>query len=660
MKTTTRSLMGFVSRVCQAADGRCSKNENQNRSNFIHGLKLLFAFSLLMSFSISMMAQNSSVHRINTSRNTGELPVMINADRVDPSSQSPSGSLGVIPCSVSGTSTLCQGGSSIYSGPQGAGYTYVWTIANNNSGAAINGSSTAQTVTVDAGLTPGNFDLQLTVTSGGISSTCKLTITVIAGATCSIIPTSDVCPGSTDSYTAPSGMDSYLWIVSGSGTISGTNSAQSVSVVAGMVCNGSYTLNLVFFKSGCSFTCSQVISVIDNSAPAITLPGPNATIACTSTPVFTPPTASDFCDPNPSIVLVSTVTIPGHCANSYSIKRTWKAVDACGNESGTVSQTINVVDNAGPVIASAGSNMTIYCPAVPQFTPPTAIDNCDPNPSIIKLSDITTHGACAGSYTRTITWKAEDACGNNSVHRSQTITVIDTLPPALSCPADLELECGSPTDTGHTGVAYANDICSELASVTYADVATPANCTGYAGIDRTWTATDGCGNSSTCVQHITFIDHTAPTITCPADVNLECGASTDPEFTGSATATDNCNSNIAINYTDAATPVNCTGYAGIDRTWTATDGCQNTSSCVQHIVFVDHTAPTITCPADVNLECGASTDPEFTGSATATDNCNSLIDISHTDVATTNCTGNPGVDRTWTATDGCQNTSSCV
>ena len=39
-------------------------------------------------------------------------------------------------------------------------------------------------------------------------------------------------------------------------------------------------------------------------------------------------------------------------------------------------------------------------------------------------------------------------------------------------------------------------------------------------ITRTWTATDDCGNASTCMQTITVEDMTAPVITCPADATV--------------------------------------------------------------------------------------------------------------------------------------------
>src|SRR4030095_12223696 len=119
--------------------------------------------------------------------------------------------------------------------------------------------------------------------------------------------------------------------------------------------------------------------------------------------------------------------------------------------------------------------------------------------------------------------------------------------------------------------------------------------------------------------------------TCPADKVLACGDSTAPANTGSATATDNCGGTPAVTFTDAATPVNCTGQAGIDRTWKATDACGNMATCVPHIPFAHTVARVITCPADKVLACGDSTAPANTGSATATDNCGGTPAITFTD-----------------------------
>ncbi len=172
---------------------------------------------------------------------------------------------------------------------------------------------------------------------------------------------------------------------------------------------------------------------------------------------------------------------------------------------------------------------------------------------------------------------------------------------------------------------------------------------------RTWTATDACGNTSTCEQIITIVDTTAPTIFGPEDVTVDCTDSLDPDFTGFATAEDDCNE-VEISYVDGDIVGEC--EQTMVRTWTATDACGNSSTYEQTITIVDETAPVISCPDDITVSCESSLDPEVTGMATATDDCNT-VNITYFDTwVSESC---PSViERTFTATDLCGNTSSCT
>ncbi len=73
-------------------------------------------------------------------------------------------------------------------------------------------------------------------------------------------------------------------------------------------------------------------------------------------------------------------------------------------------------------------------------------------------------------------------------------------------------------------------------------------------------------------------DTTPPVITCPADVTVAFGASTDPMDTGEATATDD-NEGVVISSEDI------TVGQVITRTWTATDATENSASCMQMITM---------------------------------------------------------------------------
>src|SRR5207244_7313412 len=118
------------------------------------------------------------------------------------------------------------------------------------------------------------------------------------------------------------------------------------------------------------------------------------------------------------------------CVVTYARTNTRDATDCSGNHSATCSQTITVVDTTAPTIGAAGANTTIQCPNSPVFTPPTASDTCG-GATVNELSDTSTAGTCAGTYTETRTWDGTDCSGNHSATRSQTITVVDTTPPTI-------------------------------------------------------------------------------------------------------------------------------------------------------------------------------------------------------------------------------------
>jgi hypothetical protein len=401
-------------------------------------------------------------------------------------------------------------------------------------------------------------------------------------------------------------------------------------------------------------TCVQHITFVDTTPPVIGAPGANATIECPATPVFTPPPATDACDPNPAVSVVSDVTTPGSCPGVYSRTITWKATDACGNMSGTVSQTINVVDTTPPVIGAPGADATIECPTSPVFTPPTSTDACDPSPVVSVVSDVTTPGSCASAYSRTITWKATDCAGNMSGTVSQTITVRDTTAPTVTfCPADQTIQCPS---TPSFGTPTFSDTCDTSLTVTFVDETLPASCPAISKVKRTWTAKDDCNNSVTCSQTITVQDTTAPTVTfCPSDQTIECP--TTPTF-GAPTFSDACDTSLTVTFADEELPATCPAIRVVKRTWTAKDDCDNSVTCSQTVTVRDTTAPTVTfCPADQTIQCPST--PSF-GTPTFSDTCDTSLTVTFVDeTLPAMCPAVSKVKRTWTAKDDCNNSVTC-
>ncbi|MBK9984535.1 MAG: HYR domain-containing protein [Saprospiraceae bacterium] len=461
--------------------------------------------------------------------------------------------------------------------------------------------------------------------------------------------TASTLPGSTGTATASDHCDA-------------TPTVTFSDVTIGAACPQERTIKRTWKATddcGNSSTCLQTIVVDDNLAPVITCP-PNVSIECSSStnPSITgSATATDNCDSTPTITFtdVSNPTGP----QEYTITRTWKATDDCGNSS-TCIQLIIVHDGTPPVI-TCPNGVTIECTAstLPANTgTASATDNCDPTPTL-TFTDVTVGGACPQERTITRTWRATDDCGNSS-SCTQSIFVDDSHAPVISCPANMTIQCTASTLPGNTGTASATDNCDPSPTITFTDVTVGGACPQERTITRTWRATDHCGNSSVCAQTIFVDDSTAPIISCPGNVTIQCLASTLPANTGTATANDNCDVAPIITFTDAILPGICVQVGTLRRTWKATDHCGNSSTCLQTISIIDNTAPLITCPPNVTIQCSASTLPANTGTATATDNCAFLNTITFSDVTVAgSCPQAFTITRTWTASDGCGNVSTC-
>ena len=281
--------------------------------------------------------------------------------------------------------------------------------------------------------------------------------------------------------------------------------------------------------------------------------------------------------------------------------------------------------------------------------------NCPTGQVHITFTDDIIPGDCPQEMTIERTWVATDDCLNEA-GCVQVIHVEDTTAPEITCPPDITIECGDSTDPENTGFPVGFDNCiGENVVFTFEDSVVVVGCNvpreakaaALAGgaaaggegdnvvriILRGWTGTDQlqgpmgrgqrtCGNEVTCVQRITIVDQFAPVITCPPDITIECDESTDPKNTGFATATDGCpGGEIEITFTDEIIPGECVQEMTIRRTWRAVDQCQNEATCLQVITVEDTTPPEITCPPDITIECGDSTDPKNTGFAFGFDNC---------------------------------------
>ena len=413
-------------------------------------------------------------------------------------------------------------------------------------------------------------------------------------------------------------------------------------------------------------TCSQVVTVNDTSPPTITCPAA-VTVGCGAQvppPNISLVTASDNCGGPVTVVHVGDTMSASNCLNQFTLTRTYRATDACGN-SATCSQTITVNDTTPPTITCPAA-VTVGCAA--EVPPPnvnlvTASDNCGGPVTVTHVGDTMSASNCLNQLTLTRTYRATDVCGNSATC-AQTITVNDTTPPTLTCPASITVGCAAEVPPPSTSLVTASDNCGgPVALVHVGDTMSASNCLNQFALTRTYRATDACGNSAPCTQTITVNDTTPPTITCPASITVSCAAEVPPPNISLVTASDNCGGPVTVVHVgDTMSASNCLNQFTLTRTYRATDACGNSATCSQTIAVNDTTPPTITCPAAVTVNCAALVPPATTTGILAVDNCGGPVTVNYVGdtISASNCPNHFVLSRTYRATDICGNSATCI
>jgi gliding motility-associated-like protein len=417
-------------------------------------------------------------------------------------------------------------------------------------------------------------------------------------------------------------------------------------------------------RCGLTTQAQQTITVVDRTAPVFAGTAPaNVTVDCDKVPAAVTLIANDACG-GPMTITPTEERIdqPGACASNYQLIRRWVAIDACGNASNILTQTITVRDITPPVFnGTAPANITVECDNIPAGVPMTATDNCTPGVITAVPVDVrrTISGSkCASNYQIIRTWTATDLCGNATV-LTQTITVQDNTRPEFSMivPANITVDCDKVPELP---AITATDNCTATVTVKVSQTKEflSSTCASNYKLTRIWTASDDCGNTNTMTQVIIVQDITPPvfTVTPPADATVSCDAIPAPPT--NLKATDNCGT-VRISYTQTREEIAgaCAGNYRLIRIWTATDNCNNTTVHRQVLTVVDMTAPVIDpAPADVTIACGGTIPAAAT--LYARDNCDATFPKKATmveDAYTVDVCGGYTIIRRWTASDACGN-----
>ena len=148
---------------------------------------------------------------------------------------------------------------------------------------------------------------------------------------------------------------------------------------------------------GNATTATQTITIIDTTAPVLTIPA-DYTAECSDEHPMDDASATDNC--GEVVIDVVEETIGTSCAGDYTITRTFTATDDCGNAT-TATQTITIIDTTAPVL-TIPADYTAECSDEHPMDDASATDNC--GEVVIEVVEETILYLCAGDYTITRTF----------------------------------------------------------------------------------------------------------------------------------------------------------------------------------------------------------------------------------------------------------------
>lgn len=286
---------------------------------------------------------------------------------------------------------------------------------------------------------------------------------------------------------------------------------------------------------------------------------------------------------------------------------------------------------------------------------PTATD-CVGTPTLSYIDSIST--LCGNSKTITRTWEATDAAGNTDTC-IQTITVVDTTPPVVTCPSDMVV-LNDPNTCG-ANINYTVEGEDDCSSFTVTQTAGFASGTVFpVGTTlNTFNVTDVCGNTTTCSFSVTVQDNEAPTTVCQ-DITVQLDVNGFASIIASDIdngSTDACGiGSLAID-TDT---FNCANIGNNLVTLTVTDSNGNTSQCIATVTVEDTVAPSVVCQ-DITIQLDAAGEASILPSDIdngSTDACG--INNISIDIASFNCNDVGPNNVILTVTDSYGNTAQCT
>ena len=406
---------------------------------------------------------------------------------------------------------------------------------------------------------------------------------------------------------------------------------------------GNYTVTRTFTvtdDAGNSSVAVQVIVVQDTTAPVLTIPA-DYTTECSEEIVYDEASATDNCGP---VVVeeVSRVRVDGDCVGSYQMVRTFTATDDAGNAT-TLVQTITVEDTTAPELTIPES-YTVECSDELILDDALAVDNCSSCATEFDFS------SSAEGYGMSLELVAEhldgELAGMETYRIYLDLAAASDVVTSFSGSEDFALELNTTTSfyqhpLGAATPAMLSDMALDAVPALAYDSYITLGLDGPAGAGEqnatfipaipggpvgTWPEEFEAGNNLVINSALGSGWYVTPDasngvagddqriliaqLTTDGDVSGQFRTQIFPEGDQdndvradmSFEHERDCSDLPIVLVEEVTNFVDDWNYT-LERTFTATDDCGNSTTATQIIVVEDTTAPELWTPADYTVEC---------------------------------------------------------
>ena len=332
--------------------------------------------------------------------------------------------------------------------------------------------------------------------------------------------------------------------------------------------------------------CTQTISLVDNTVPMITFSNDTTLICESISEDFGRPVVEDDCGIY-SFGSQDDFLIDNEC--EQKILRTWTVLNECtGADTSAVLLIKLFNDTTLPEFSGAPEEIRVSCEdPIPDFIDPIITDACNDDLTIEICTGIGSRPICENEGIRFKIFKVTDACGNYAEFRQQII-VVDDIPPVFSnIPAVVNLNCDDVIPVFNPTVS---DNCDSDIEVVFEENQFAGDCSAALNIERTWTASDDCGNVTVITQVVSISDNDPPVFTSfPEDLTLNCDEQIPNEIPAFE---DNCDNQVLITFEEEIiVSQNCVDERQIIRTYQIEDDCGNIAIRTWNILVLDNSGP---------------------------------------------------------------------